>query len=106
MSDNQHCYNCCFYKPYYTKGYKQFDRLDFGMCGKTKETKDKHCSCRDFSNKFYARVNRKEAALAAVTENINLLVELKQILEEDDEEALQAFLTDYRRLKRKKPPTP
>lgn len=30
-NENKHCYGCKYYKPYFTKGYIQFDRCDIGL---------------------------------------------------------------------------
>ena len=102
MSDSNYCYNCRFYQPYYTKGYIKFDRLDCGRCGRTKAGVDKHNSCEYFSYLYFSRVDRKEAALAALTEHVHLLAEIKQILDESDDEALEEFYTEMKRLKKKK----
>lgn len=101
MAENKFCYNCRLYRPYYTKGNVKFDRCDIGRCGKTRTTVEKHQSCEFFSFKYYARVDRKQAALAALTEHVNLLSEIRQILEEDDEEALEELLINIRNKKRK-----
>ena len=96
------CYNCRFYKPYYTKGNIQFDKLDIGLCNQTKTTIEKHNkACVFFQSVYYARVSKKEAALKALTENLNALAEIKQILEENEEEALEAFLLERNLQKRK-----
>ena len=92
MSEN-FCYNCRFYHPYYIKGHKQFDRQDIGLCGNKKMTIEKHNNaCNHFQYKHYARFKPKEAALEALADSLNTIAEIKQILEEDDEEALEAFL--------------
>lgn len=93
------CYGCRFYRPYYTKGYKQFDKLDIGRCGQTGNTVEKHEGCERFQNMYYGRVDRKEAALAALAENLNTLSEIKQILEDDESEALEEFLVCRQRQK-------
>ena len=96
------CYNCRFYKPYYTKGNIQFDKLDMGLCNQTKTTIEKHNhACGFFQCTYYARLSKREAALKALTENLNALAEIKQILEENEEEALQAFLFERNIQKRK-----
>ncbi len=94
------CYGCRFYTPYYTKGYIKYDRSDIGMCSKTRNIVDKHHGREEFSQRCYGRIDRKQAALAALTENLNTLSEIKQILEEDEEEALEAFLKE--RIEQKK----
>jgi len=101
MSDNKYCYNCNKYKPYYTKGYIKFDKCDIGLCGVSRKTVDKHDGCEYFGYKCYSRADRKAAALSALTENINILAELKQILEEEDEELLDQFLVNFKNAKKK-----
>lgn len=101
MSD-KFCYNCRFYKPYYTKGNIRFDKLDIGLCSHTKTTIEKrNGACEYFQCMYYARINPKQAALSALTENLNTFSELKQILEEDEEEALEAFLFERNRQKQR-----
>ena len=97
------CYNCRFYKPYYTKGNIHFDKLDIGLCKQTNTTIEKHNhACGFFQCTYYARLSKKEAALSALTQNLNAIAEIKQILEEDDEEILEAFLFERSLQKRKK----
>ncbi len=96
------CYNCLYYRPYYTKGNIKFDRCDIGRCGKSRRTVEKHESCEFFAFMRYTRCDRKQAALAALTEHINALAEIKQILEEDDEEALAEMLENLRRQRQKR----
>ena len=96
------CYHCRCYKPYYTKGNIRFDKLDIGLCKQTNTTIEKHnCACGFFQNIYYTRLTKKEAALKALSENLNAIAEIKQILEEDEEEALQAFLYERNIQKRK-----
>ena len=100
-NNNRHCYGCKYYKPYYIKGNIQFDRCDIGLCKRKKQTVDKNDICEEYSSMFYGRVKRRESALLAVIEHINILSELKQILEEDDEEAITELIFDYKRQKMK-----
>ena len=96
------CYHCRFYKPYYTRGNIQFDKLDIGVCKQAGKTIEKHNNaCAFFQSAYYAHVSKKEAALKALTENLNAVAEIKQILEESEEEALEAFLYE-RNLQRRK----
>lgn len=97
---NKHCYSCKYYKPYYTKGYSQFDRCDVGLCVKNKTTIGKHEFCENFVCVYYGRVKRKQAALSAIAEHINILAEIKQILEEDDNEAIKELFFDFKNRKR------
>ncbi len=96
------CYNCRFYKPYYTKGTIRFDKCNLGLCLQTKTTIEKHsAACQSFQCTYCVRINPKQAALSALTENLNIISELKQILEEDEEEALEAFLYERNRQKQR-----
>ena len=98
-SESKHCYGCKYYKPYFTKGYIQFDKCDIGLCGKKKTTVDKNEVCEQFTSMFYGRVNRKQAALTAIAEHINVLAELKQIIDEDDDEDIQELFFEFKRRK-------
>lgn len=98
--EGKHCYGCRYYKPYYTKGYSQFDRCDIGLCTKKKTTVEKHECCENYSCMYYMRANRKQAALSAIAEHINVLAEIKQILEEDDEEDIQELFFSYKNRKK------
>lgn len=86
--DNKKCYSCRFYKPYYTKGYFKFDKQEVGFCCSNKSATNYNETCGKFSNKNHVRIGRKQAALKALVDNLNILAEIKQILEEDDLEAL------------------
>ena len=99
-SGKKHCYSCRYYKPYYTKGYTKFDRCDIGLCGRKKATVEKHEICEKYNNMYYARIDRKRAALEAIAEHINILAEIRQILEEDDEEAIEELLFNFKNRKK------
>lgn len=99
-NENKHCYCCRYYKPYYTKGYTQFDRCDIGLCAKKKTTVEKQECCEKYTNMFYARIDRKQAALSAISEHVNALAEIKQILEEDDDEAIKELFFNFKNRKR------
>ncbi len=74
--------------------------LDIGICGKAHETVDKHNGCANFSGKQYGRIDKKTAALTALKDNIDLLAEIKQILEEDNEEVLEELFLKLKEKKR------
>lgn len=96
----KHCYGCKYYSPYYTKGYTQFDRRDIGLCAKNKSTVEKQGYCEKYCCAYYARVDRKQAALTAIAEHINALAEIKQILQEDDDEAIEELLFNFKNRKK------
>lgn len=96
----KHCYGCRYYKPYYTKGNKQFDRCDIGLCTRKKTTVERHENCEHYVCMHYARIDRRQAALAALAEHVNVLAELKQILQEDDDEAVEELLYNFKNRKK------
>ncbi|MDE6585871.1 MAG: hypothetical protein K2K80_04250 [Clostridia bacterium] len=98
--DTKHCYNCCYYKPYYLKGDKQFDRCDIGFCSKKKATVEKREVFDKFYHTYYAHVSRRQTALTALVEHINILSEIKQILDEDDDEMIKELFLDFKKRKR------
>ena len=98
--EKKHCYSCKYYNPYYTKGYTKFDRCDTGLCGRRKATVEKHEVCEKYVFMYCGRLNRKQAALTALTENINALAEIKQILEEDDEEDIEELFITFKNRKK------
>ncbi|MDE6441457.1 MAG: hypothetical protein K2L12_01725, partial [Clostridia bacterium] len=97
---NKHCYSCRYYKPYYTKGYIKFDRCDIGLCTRKEETVEKHKICENYYRMYNIRLNRRQAALSAIAEHINVLAELKQVLEEDDAEAIKELFLEFKNRKR------
>lgn len=100
MSEEKHCYGCKYNIPYYIKGYKQFDRCDIGLCSKAKTTVERHGACEKFESMYYARVSRKQAALQTLAEHINVLAEIKQILDEDDTEAIEELFYNFKKRKK------
>lgn len=46
------------------------------------------------------RIGRKQAALKALVDNLNILAEIKQILEEDDLDDLEELFTAIRERKK------
>lgn len=98
-NENNHCYLCRNYKPYYTKGYTQFDRCDIGLCTKKKATVENHGVCKKYTCAHYSRIDRRQAALDALAVHINILAEIKQILQEDDEEAVEELFYNFKNRK-------
>lgn len=99
MSGNHYCYGCLYYKPYYIKEIKEFEKLDIGKCCKKKLTVNKREVCEYYSNKHYNRVDIKKVACKVIVENIEILAEIKQILEEDNEEELEQIFFEMRKRK-------
>lgn len=89
MSQDKFCYNCSRYKPYYTKGTYRFDKRDLGLCMRNHETVEKKFTCENFNRATYIHRVTRTVALKALTENLNLIVEIKQILEEDKQDLIR-----------------
>lgn len=98
--DHKKCYSCRFYKPYYTKGYYKFDKQEVGFCCSNKSATNYNETCGKFSNKNHVRIGRKQAALKALVDNLNILAEIRQILEEDDLDDLEELFTAIRERKK------
>ncbi len=80
------CWNCGNYKAYYKEGLCHFERLDYGLCTKTKETVDKHNQCEFWRNNYSKRMWREEIAKKRLSEILDGIVEIRQILFEEKEE--------------------
>lgn len=84
--ENKHCYNCMYYKPFYTKGSRNFLKENYGLC-KSKVLKEKHevCEKRNYNNEFNRQLRRHltcEAVLRALYDTTENLTEVGQILKE------------------------
>ena len=77
------CWNCGNYKAYYTKGLCHFDKLNFGVCRKMKETVDKHGQCEFWRNNYPIRGWREEVAKKKLNEILDGIIEIRQILFEE-----------------------
>ena len=83
---NKACWNCGYYKAYYTKGLCHFDKLDCGLCRKMKETVDKHSQCEFWRNNHSIRGLREAVAKKKLNEVLDNIIEIRQILFEEKEE--------------------
>lgn len=83
---NKECWNCGNYKAYYTKGLCHFDKLDCGLCQKKKETVEKHGQCIFWRNNYRIRTFREKVAKIKLSEILDALIEIRQILFEEKEE--------------------
>ena len=83
---NKACWNCGYYKAYYTKGLCHFDRLDCGLCKKKKEMVDKHSQCEFWRNDYAVRAWREDVAKKKLNDIFDVLIELRQILFEEIED--------------------
>ena len=82
--EKKSCWNCVYYKAYYTKGICCFDKKDCGWCTKRKETVDKHENCdkwREYNGVF--RGWREQVAQKRIEEMAENLAVIRQILEEE-----------------------
>lgn len=83
---NKACWNCGNYKSYYTKGMCHFDKLDCGLCRKKKESVEKHGQCEFWRNNYAMRSLREKVAKKKLSEILDALIEIRQILFEEKEE--------------------
>lgn len=86
QEENKHCYNCMWYRPFYTKEYSNFDKQDYGLC-KRKQVKEKHCVCEKWNyntdfNKRMRKQFRREAVIKSLDATLKNLAEVGQILKE------------------------
>ncbi len=84
--EKKHCYNCMFYRPFYTKEYMRFARQDMGLCMR-KKVVEKHDVCErwSYNNEFNKRLNiefTQKAVVKSLDETIKNLTEIGQILRE------------------------
>ncbi|MBQ8657955.1 MAG: hypothetical protein IJ506_02370 [Clostridia bacterium] len=81
------CWNCGNYKAYYTKGFCNFDKLNYGHCKYLNKQVDKHEKCENWKSSYRYRGMRKTVAMRSLDEIFNQIVEIRQILFEEQEES-------------------
>ena len=81
---NRACWNCIHYTPYYTKGLSKFERLDFGFCRNKKGQVGKHDQCGYWKNNVSTRAVRENLAKNKLSEVLDELIAIKQILWEEE----------------------
>lgn len=79
-----YCQFCVYFKPYYLKGIKKFDKTDVGLCKYRQRTVDARYDCRHFIAAIF-RADTRDATLKAIFEHIDVLEQIKQILLDDQE---------------------
>lgn len=83
--ESKKCFNCRYFKRYYTKELQEFRKTNYGLCYKNGGTVEYCDGCKDFTYK--TRTIRDERA---VKECLNgLLTELsalRQIIEEENDD--------------------
>lgn len=80
------CWNCGYYKAYYTKGWCHFNKLDYGLCHNSQETVDKHNQCKFWKNNHSIRALREDVVKNKLNEISDAIVEIRQIVFEEREE--------------------
>lgn len=61
-----------------------------------KATVEKQECCEQYASMYYGRIGRKQAALKALAEHINVLAEIKQILDEEDDKAIKELFFNFK----------
>ena len=82
---NKACWNCWYFKAYYTKGWCHFDKEPNGYCLKQKKITDKHEVCEVWHSNQNCRKLRKKIAIRKLEELADDIAEIRQILFEDKE---------------------
>lgn len=83
---NKACWNCGYYKAYYTKGLCHFDKLNDGVCRKQEKTVNKHEQCEFWKTNYKLRSWQEVIAKKKLIEIMDILTEIRQILFEEKEE--------------------
>ena len=83
---NKACWNCGYYKAYYTKGLCHFNKLACGLCCKKKETVEKHGQCEFWKSNYIIRTLREKISKRKLNEMFDVLIEIRQILCEQNED--------------------
>ncbi len=87
MNKIKECWNCKYYRPFYTKGFCEFSKHKIGYCrDKNEIILDKHKSCDCWRNDSVIRNMRQVVAIKKIDEMQNCLVEIRQILAEEKQE--------------------
>ncbi len=81
------CWNCLYYKAYYTKELCRFDKLDFGQCCKHQvKICEKSGFCDSWHSNYKRHSSRVACAMRSVKQAAESLAVLKQIFEEEIKE--------------------
>lgn len=81
------CWSCDKFKAYYTKGQLRFDKQNCGYCTEHEVIiKDKHKVCDYWVSNEIRRLVRNRVVLKSLTQLIDNLIELKQIIADEQEE--------------------
>ena len=83
---NKACWNCRFYKAYYTKGFSGFNKEKCGLCTQENAIKNNQESCIRWQSNQLLRALRKQSAIRALTKALNDISEIQQILGEEQQE--------------------
>ncbi|MBP3422261.1 MAG: hypothetical protein J6K86_00695 [Clostridia bacterium] len=84
---NKACWNCANFGAYYKRGFCQFNKTNKGTCSVKKEIIDRNGFCERWRNTFNLRSSRKERTLKALSEILEHIAAIRQILEEENEES-------------------
>ena len=87
MSKVKECWNCRYYRAFYTKGFSRFNKQKIGICNvENRIIGDKHISCDKWCNGFEIKNIRQVAAIKRIDETTDCFIQIKQILIEEKEE--------------------
>ncbi len=84
MDKSKECYQCRHYRPLYTKGYCQYEKLNYGFCSaRNDERAERHGTCELFERNSRTIGRRKVVALRKLIEAEDDLHVIRQILSEE-----------------------
>lgn len=78
------CFQCKYFRGYYSKSYCGFNREKFGHCGKHDKICDKHESCECFKQKINDQKIKRGVVINALSNAITEINTIKIILEESE----------------------
>ena len=83
--ENKKCWSCGEYQVYYTKGYAYFDKQKIGHCRKHNNEVCDCDRCTEWHLRQWHRNIRKGVALHHLSQILERLAAIEQILREENE---------------------
>ena len=83
--ENKKCWSCYKFKAYYTKGFSCFDKQKNGYCTLHDKITDNQDCCEMWRYSQLSRTVRKDAAIKSLTEILERLTVIEQIIKEEYE---------------------
>ncbi|MBE7086120.1 MAG: hypothetical protein E7366_03105 [Clostridiales bacterium] len=94
MRKNAACFNCGYYRAFYTKEICRFEKQDHGLCRKSGEYKDKHEVCPHWKAHYVRIETQKRISMRKLNNILTQIIEIRQILFDAQEEMAQDALEE------------